>query len=90
LLLVAAVYLSRAAEEFFLFTSTPVIFASCVLVGAVYVALFVIALKTRRKQPAAGARVGSEDKPELHPVVQIRIEIILVEQAKKANVTFQI
>lgn len=53
LLLVAALYLSRAAEEFFLFKFTPAIFGSCVLVGAIYVALFVTAIKEKNESPKA-------------------------------------
>ncbi|HUB02854.1 MAG TPA: hypothetical protein VL983_09215 [Terriglobales bacterium] len=49
LALVSVLYLSRAAEEFFLFQFTPIIFAGCLLVGAIYVTLFAIA---PRKSPA--------------------------------------
>jgi hypothetical protein len=51
--LILALYLSRAAEEFFLFKFTPAIFGSCVLVGAIYAALFVIALRESHKLPLA-------------------------------------
>ncbi len=50
LALAAVLYLSRAAEEFFLFNFTAAVFGSCVLAGAVYLALFAIALKQARTQ----------------------------------------
>ena len=62
LLLVAVLYLSRAVEEFFLFKFTPLIFVSCVLVGAIYVALFVIAVQQSDKALLAGGK--SESVPE--------------------------
>jgi hypothetical protein len=43
--LVAALYLSRAAEEFFLFKFTPVIFGSCAVVGGLYVAILLMAIR---------------------------------------------
>jgi len=43
LVLVSALYLSRAVEEFFLFNFNLVIFVSCTLTGIIYVALLVIA-----------------------------------------------
>jgi len=43
--LAAALYLSRAAEEFLLFKFTPVIFGACSVVGALYVAILVMALR---------------------------------------------
>jgi hypothetical protein len=49
LVLVSALYLSRAAEELFLFPFNPAIFGSCVLVGAIYVVLLVIAFQERSK-----------------------------------------
>lgn len=39
LVLTAALYLTRAAEEFILFRFTPGIFAACLLVGGIYAAL---------------------------------------------------
>ena len=39
LLLAAAVYLSRAAEEFFWFQFSPVIFAACLVVGLLHLIL---------------------------------------------------
>ncbi|HVN32947.1 MAG TPA: hypothetical protein VMT45_13280 [Thermoanaerobaculaceae bacterium] len=45
--LVATLYLSRAAEEFFLFQFTPLIFGACVAVGGLYLAILLIALRTR-------------------------------------------
>jgi hypothetical protein len=64
LVLVSALYLSRAAEEFFLFQFTPAIFASCVLVGAIYVALLVISIRERRAPLAMteAAGTGSTEK----------------------------
>ena len=44
-------YLSRAAEEFFLFKFDAAVFGSCLLVGAVYAVALVIA--TKRGGPAA-------------------------------------
>lgn len=52
LALAAVLHLSRAAEEFFLFRFTVTVFVSCVLVGAIYVALFAIATKTHASLPA--------------------------------------
>jgi len=57
LVLVSLFYLSRAAEEFFLFQFTPAIFVSCLLVGAVYAALLVLALKENR-QPVGTAETS--------------------------------
>ncbi len=45
LLLASVLYLSRAAEEFFWLRFTPAIFALCVIVGAIYAALLVIAIR---------------------------------------------
>jgi len=59
LLLVSVLYLSRAAEEFFLFKFTPTIFGACVLVGAVYIALFVIELKPESTPAAAIVRTAA-------------------------------
>jgi len=59
LLLVSVLYLSRAAEEFFLFTFTPMIFGACVFVGAVYVALFVIALMPESTPATAIVRTAA-------------------------------
>lgn len=47
LVLASALYLSRAAEEFFLFPFNLAIFSSCLFVGAIYAALFVIALQEK-------------------------------------------
>jgi hypothetical protein len=72
LLLVAALYISRAGEEFVLFKFTPVIFGSCLLVGIIYVTLFAIALKeTNKRRPATGSDRASSSTPsaaKLHPV----------------------
>jgi len=57
LLLVSALYLSRAAEEFFLFKFTPLTFGSCLLVGAIYVALFVIAISMSRAPANSAAAI---------------------------------
>jgi hypothetical protein len=46
-------YWSRAAEEFFLFSFTPAIFISCVVMGAIPVALLVL---TSGAAGAGGAR----------------------------------
>ncbi len=54
LALATVLYLSRAAEEFFLFKFTPVVFASCLLVGAIYLILFVMALKKTQFAAPAG------------------------------------
>jgi len=61
LVLIAALYLSRASEEFFLFRFTPAIFGSCLLVGAIYVALFVISVR-RSKSEAAKASLQQGPK----------------------------
>ena len=69
-LLVAALYLSRAAEEFFLFRFTAAIFGSCALVAAIYIALFVIAVKQRNKPPLTRGTPGvssATDAPKLRP-----------------------
>jgi len=50
LALTSLLYLSRAAEEFILFKFKAVIFASCLLVGAIYVAALVM---VRRERPTA-------------------------------------
>ena len=57
LVLISALYLSRAAEEFVLFQFTPAIFGSCVLVGAIYLALLVISLKMRQKPVSSSVGV---------------------------------
>jgi len=44
--LVSALYLSRAAEEFFLFRFTPLIFGSCAVVGGLYVAILLMAIRS--------------------------------------------
>jgi len=53
--LVSALYLSRAAEEFFLFKFTPVIFGACSVVGALYVGILVMALRTPGPAPGTQA-----------------------------------
>jgi len=62
LALVAVLYLSRAAEEFFLFAFTPLVFGSCLLVGALYVALFTLALQQVQK-PATYREAEPRTKP---------------------------
>ena len=57
LALVAALYLSRAAEEFFLFKFTAAIFGSCVLVGAIYAALYVMGLREGHRPRPVGGKV---------------------------------
>lgn len=42
---VSLFYWSRGAEEFFLFKFTPATFALCALIGAIYTALLVAAIK---------------------------------------------
>jgi len=55
LVLVALVFLSRAIEEFILFKFSIAIFLPCVLVGGVYVALFLLTGPRKSpQQPAAG------------------------------------
>jgi hypothetical protein len=49
LVLVSVLYLSRAAEECFLFPFNPGILGACVFVGAIYVVLLVIAFQERSK-----------------------------------------
>jgi len=44
--LVAVLYLSRAAEEFFLFKFTPAIFGPCAVVGGLYVAILLMAIRS--------------------------------------------
>jgi len=51
----AALYLSRAAEEFLLFEFTPLLFGACVFTGAIYAALFAIALREKNR-PESGAK----------------------------------
>jgi len=53
LALVSALYLSRAAEEFFLFSFTPAIFGSCALVGGLYAAILVLAVRSGSRSSAA-------------------------------------
>ena len=43
--LVAALYLIRAAEEFVLFKFSPLIFGSCAVVGGLYVAILLMAIR---------------------------------------------
>ena len=49
-------YLSRAAEEFFLFKFTAAIFGTCLLVGAIYAALLLMAIKRSHKSPLMSLR----------------------------------
>lgn len=66
LLLVSALFLSRAAEEFFLFQFSPVILVSCTLTGLIYVALLVIASRKRHSGEFAGTTATTEERePEL-------------------------
>jgi len=67
LALVAVLYLSRAAGELFLFNFTAVIFASCLVVGAIYAALFVIALANEGKALLVGGDLEIEPESERRP-----------------------
>lgn len=68
LVLVSALYLSRAAEEFFLFKFNFAIFGSCIVVGAIYAALLVIAIRQRPASPRASRAARPAAKAsELRP-----------------------
>jgi len=54
--LVAALYLIRAAEEFFLFKFSPLIFGSCAVVGGLYVAILLMAI--RGHSPTTGTQTA--------------------------------
>ena len=51
LVLAAVLYLSRAGEEFVLFQGNLAIFASCLLTGLIYGALFIMAMRQRASAP---------------------------------------
>jgi len=63
LALVAALYLSRAVEEFILFKPSLLIFMSCTITGLLYVALIVLSL---RKRPVAPVETKTEERELMH------------------------
>lgn len=66
LVLVSVLYLSRAAEEFFLFKFNPVIFAACTLTGVLYAVLLFMAGPPRHPGEFATPEGRSEEhEPEL-------------------------
>ena len=70
LILATALYLSRAAEEFFLFKFTPAVFGACALAGAIYATLFVIARNEKRHTVLTRHGAAAEPAREaqkLHP-----------------------
>lgn len=64
LVLITALYLSRAVEEFILFTPSLLIFLSCTVTGLVYLALLVLSLRTP-------PHVAAERKIEEHELMHV-------------------
>ena len=64
LVLIAALFLSRAVEEFVLFTPNLLIFVSCTVTGLIYLALLLMSLRKLRHEPV-------EKKIEEQELIQV-------------------
>jgi len=63
LLLITVLYLSRAVEEFILFTPSLLIFASCTVTGLLYLALLVLSI---RQGPQLRVESELEERELMH------------------------